>query len=77
MAADAQDDDGYHGGWAGMCRRARRLLVAGCDTLPPTAIPSTVLIDKQGRVAGRFLGPVDRDPLRESLTRLADEPGPG
>ncbi len=29
------------------------------DTLPPAAIPSTLLIDKQGRVAARILGEVE------------------
>lgn len=46
------------------------------DTLPPQAIPSTLLIDKQGRVAGRILGKADRTQLREILTDLANEPGP-
>lgn len=45
-------------------------------TLPPTATPSTILIDKQGRVAGRILGEVERGELREMLTQLAAEPGP-
>lgn len=45
-------------------------------TLPPTATPSTILIDKEGRVAGRILGEVDRSELREMLSQLAAEPGP-
>ncbi len=33
------------------------------DTLPPDAIPSTLVIDPQGRVAARVLGPVDESTL--------------
>lgn len=44
------------------------------DTLPPQAIPSTLFVDKQGRVAGRVLGEVDRTQLREIVTALANEP---
>jgi peroxiredoxin len=33
------------------------------DTLPPAAIPSTLVIDAQGRVAARVIGPVDRSML--------------
>lgn len=46
------------------------------ETLPPQAIPSTVFVDKQGRVAGRILGEVDRTQLREIVLELANEPGP-
>jgi peroxiredoxin len=34
------------------------------DTLPPQAIPSTVVIDEQGRVAARMLGEVSEASLR-------------
>ena len=47
------------------------------DTLPPQAIPSTLFIDKQGRVAGRVLGEVDRTQLRDIVTELATEPDSG
>ena len=33
------------------------------DTLPPDAIPSTLVIDSHGRVAARVLGPVDQSTL--------------
>ena len=51
-----------------------QLQLAFRDTLPPQAIPSTLLIDRQGRVAGRILGEVDRTQLRDLLTELANEP---
>ncbi len=33
------------------------------ETLPPAAIPSTIVIDRLGRVAGRAIGEVDRSRL--------------
>lgn len=33
------------------------------ETLPPAAIPSTIVIDRSGRVAGRAIGEVDRSRL--------------
>ncbi len=51
-----------------------KIQLAFRDTLPPQAIPSTLFIDKQGRVAGRILGEVDRTELREIVTELANEP---
>ena len=53
-----------------------QLQLAFRDSLPPQAIPSTVVVDKQGRVAGRVLGEVDRTKLRDVLTQLANEPAP-
>ncbi|MGW0227826.1 TlpA disulfide reductase family protein [Actinopolymorpha singaporensis] len=37
-------------------------------TLPPSAIPSTLVIDKQGRVAARVLGNVSRRTLEQLTT---------
>ncbi|MFD2083011.1 TlpA disulfide reductase family protein [Actinopolymorpha cephalotaxi] len=37
-------------------------------TLPPSAIPSTLVIDKQGRVAARVLGSVSRRTLEQLTT---------
>lgn len=48
-----------------------QLLFSG--DLPPAAIPSTLLVDRQGRVAGRIIGAVDRAELRKILTELAAE----
>lgn len=46
-------------------------------TLPPEAIPSTLLIDRNGNVAGRIVGPADRGQLRGLLEQLAREPSAG
>lgn len=45
-------------------------------TLPPQAIPSTLVIDRQGRVAARILGKVDRTQMRDLLKDLLAESGP-
>lgn len=44
------------------------------DTLPPQAIPSTVFIDKQGRVAARILGEADAPRLQGIIDTLQQEP---
>lgn len=52
-----------------------RLQLLFSDSLPPQAIPSTLLIDAEGNVAGRFLGAVtagDLDAALEDLTQEAD-----
>ena len=40
------------------------------DSLPPQAIPSTVVIDPEGRVAGRILGRVSESTLRGLIEPL-------
>ena len=35
-----------------------RLQLLFSDTLPPQAIPSTLVVDREGRVAGRIIGRV-------------------
>lgn len=49
-----------------------QLLFAG--SLPPQAIPSTLLIDKQGRVAGRILGRATEAALSGLIDALVAEP---
>jgi peroxiredoxin len=44
--------------------------------VPPTAIPSTILIDRQGRVAAVVPRAVQRFELEPVLADLAAEPGP-
>ena len=40
-----------------------RTLLAFHDTLPPNSIPSTVVLDRQGRVAASVIGEVTRTTL--------------
>lgn len=46
------------------------------DTLPPQAIPSTLVIDRQGRVAGRVLGKASESSLRGLIEPLVAEGSP-
>ena len=53
--------------------RDGRLQLSFADSLPPQAIPSTVIIDKQGRVAARALGAVSISDLRGLIEPLLAE----
>ena len=44
------------------------------DSLPPQAIPSTLVIDRQGRVAARALGRVSESSIRGMVEPLLTEP---
>lgn len=55
--------------------RDGRLQLLFSDSLPPQAIPSTVVIDREGRVAGRILGKASESTLRALIEpMLAEEP---
>jgi thiol-disulfide isomerase/thioredoxin len=45
------------------------------DSLPPQAIPSTIVIDQQGKVAARALGTVTAATLRTMIEPLLEESG--
>lgn len=47
------------------------------QTLPPQAIPSTVVIDEQGRVAARLLGKVSEASLRTVISEVRGSPPSG
>lgn len=51
-----------------------QLVLKFSDSLPPQSIPSTLLIDREGRVAGRFLGAVAASELDAALQDLLAEP---
>ena len=44
------------------------------DSLPPRAIPSTLVIDRSGRVAARVLGAASESSLRGVIEAVAGEP---
>jgi thiol-disulfide isomerase/thioredoxin len=46
------------------------LLLPFRDTLPPQAIPSTLIVDADGKVAARVIGPVTEVRLRELLDEV-------
>lgn len=54
--------------------RDGRLQLLFSDSLPPQAIPSTVIIDRQGRVAGRILGKASESSLRGMIEPLLSAP---
>ncbi len=54
-----------------------QLVLQFSDNLPPQAIPSTLLVDAQGRVAGRFLGAVEAGELDAALQDLVAEDSGG
>ena len=43
------------------------------DSLPPQAIPSTIVIDREGRVAGRIIGKADESTLKGIIEPLLKE----
>lgn len=51
-----------------------RIQVQFADSLPPQAIPSTVIIDREGRVAARALGKVSESDLRGLIEPLVETP---
>ena len=57
--------------------RDGRLQLLFRDSLPPQAIPSTVVIDRSGRVAGRVLGKASESSLRGLVEPLLAEPAGG
>lgn len=54
-----------------------RLQLLFRDSLPPQAIPSTLVLDKQGRVAGRVLGVATQSQLLGLIEPLVVEPYSG
>ncbi|HSI93633.1 MAG TPA: TlpA disulfide reductase family protein [Jiangellaceae bacterium] len=52
-----------------------RRLLAFRDTMPPNAIPTTLVIDREGRLAVRVLGAITETSLRDLITDvLAEDP---
>ncbi len=51
-----------------------RVLLAFRGTLPPIATPSTLVLDRQGRVAARVLGPVSASTRRGVVDDVLAEP---
>lgn len=49
------------------------LMLAFRDTVPPSALPSTLILDRQGRVAVRWLGKVSETTLRNLVEQVLAE----
>jgi len=54
--------------------RSGQLLLALSTSLPPSAIPSTLVLDRRGRMAGRIIGPVTSASLSALIEQVAAEP---
>ena len=52
------------------------LLLAFRDTLPPTSIPSTLVVDREGRMAASVLGQITETSLRDLVSEIAAEGAP-
>ena len=63
-------------GYPNVIDRDGQLQLLFSDTLPPQAIPSTLVIDREGRVAGRVLGRASESALRGLLEPILDESEP-
>lgn len=50
-----------------------RRMLAFRDSLPPNAIPTTLVIDRDGRIAARVLGEISEGSLRDLLTDILAE----
>lgn len=50
-----------------------KVALAFQGTVPPAAIPSTLIIDEQGRIAARALGAVRYTDLMNTVTKVRDE----
>ncbi len=60
-------------GYPNVIDRDGRLQLLFSDSLPPQAIPSTLVIDRHGRVAARALGRVSESSLRGMIEPLLAE----
>lgn len=50
-------------------------VLATIPDVPPRSLPSTVILDRQGRVAVRIIGPVKPGQIEQVLDQLLAEPG--
>ncbi|MBO3745728.1 TlpA family protein disulfide reductase [Streptosporangiaceae bacterium NEAU-GS5] len=60
-------------GYPSLYDQAGTILLQFHGTVNPAAIPSTLIIDKQGRIAGRTLGRVKYTDLLNAITKVVHE----
>ncbi|MFC7401211.1 TlpA family protein disulfide reductase [Citricoccus sp. GCM10030269] len=53
--------------------RGGQVLLAMTDYVPPQAVPTTIVLDRQGRVASRILGVADPSTLKSLITTVVEE----
>lgn len=54
--------------------RGGQVLLAMTDYVPPQAVPTTIVLDRQGRVSARILGVAERSTLKTLIATVVDEP---
>jgi len=50
------------------------VVLAFTGVVTPSAVPTTIVIDRAGRVAGRILGNADKETLKSMIARVVAEP---
>ena len=53
--------------------RGGQVLLAMTDFVPPQAVPTTIVLDRQGRVSSRILGVAEPSTLKSLITTVVDE----
>jgi thiol-disulfide isomerase/thioredoxin len=74
VAAAKAHERRFHVTYPSIGSAGGRVLLALRGSLPPTATPSTLVIDRQGRVAARVLGKVDPSTLQSLVADAVAEP---
>ncbi|MFF4774560.1 TlpA family protein disulfide reductase [Microtetraspora fusca] len=74
-AAAQAYDRSLQPGYPSIFDQAGRVLLSFQGTVPPAAIPSTLIIDGQGRIAARALGAVKYNDLLAAIDKVTDERG--
>ncbi|WP_188805932.1 TlpA family protein disulfide reductase [Citricoccus zhacaiensis] len=54
--------------------RGGQVLLAMTDYVPPQAVPTTIVLDRQGRVSARILGVAELSTLKTLIATVVDEP---
>ncbi|WP_432928855.1 TlpA family protein disulfide reductase [Microbispora sp. CA-135349] len=74
LKASAQAyDRSVEPGYPSIYDQSGKVLLQFQGTVPPAAIPSTLIIDAQGRIAARALGAVKYNDLLSAVTKVTDE----
>ncbi|MGW3352791.1 TlpA family protein disulfide reductase [Nonomuraea rubra] len=60
-------------GYPSLFDQPGRIVLSFQGTVPPAAIPATLIIDRRGRIAARALGAVKYNDLLKAITQVRDE----
>jgi thiol-disulfide isomerase/thioredoxin len=74
LQASAQAyDRAVQPGYPSIFDKSGKVLLAFQGTVPPAAIPSTLIVDREGRIAARALGAVKYNDLLSAIKKVGDE----